>query len=281
MKDYFGFSQKTVVVTGASSGMGEAAGKMLVDLGAKVYAVGNRKQIAYSPEQALYADLSEKEALDGLIARLPERIDALFICQGIAQGLNPDLLVQKVNFLSVRYLAETLAPRIADNGSITIISSNGGFGWEKAFDQYREVLDCQSYEETVTWYERHPDRIKNAYVFSKWCLNAYTKYKVFDPVYIGRKIRLNCICPGNTITGLTDDFNRSINREDPDAGRRLLEQRYQARWNGRWASAEEMGWPMVAIGSQMFSYMSGQVIYFDYGITSAWEMDAMAGQPPS
>lgn len=275
MKDYFGFAEKTVVVTGASSGMGEAAGKMLVDLGAKVYAVGNRKKIAYHPEGEFYADLSEKAALDALIAQLPEKIDALFICQGISQGLNPDLLVQKVNFLIVKYLAENLAPRIADNGSITIISSNGGFGWEKAFDLCKEVIDCKSYEETVAWYEAHPDKLKNAYVFSKWRLNAYTKYKVFEPMYIDRKIRLNCICPGNTITGLTDDFNRSINAEDPEAGRRLLEKRYQARWNGRWASAEEMGFPMVAIGSQMFSYMSGQVIYFDYGITSAWEIDAM------
>ena len=42
-----------------------------------------------------------------------------------------------------------------------------------------------------------------------------------------------------------------------------------------------MGWawciafPLVAIGSNIFSYMSGQVIYFDYGMSSVWEMDAL------
>jgi len=41
MNDYFGFQGKTVVVTGASSGMGEAAAKMLVDLGAEVDACGS------------------------------------------------------------------------------------------------------------------------------------------------------------------------------------------------------------------------------------------------
>lgn len=35
MKDYFGFQGKNVVVTGASSGMGEVAAKMLVDLARK------------------------------------------------------------------------------------------------------------------------------------------------------------------------------------------------------------------------------------------------------
>lgn len=51
MKDYFGFQGKNVVVTGASSGMGEVAAKMLVDLGAEVHACGsgNRSRITYGP----------------------------------------------------------------------------------------------------------------------------------------------------------------------------------------------------------------------------------------
>ena len=32
MKDYFGYQEKVVIVTGASSGMGKATAEMLVDL---------------------------------------------------------------------------------------------------------------------------------------------------------------------------------------------------------------------------------------------------------
>ena len=39
MKNYFGYTDKLCVVTGASSGMGKATVEMLVDLGAKVYAI--------------------------------------------------------------------------------------------------------------------------------------------------------------------------------------------------------------------------------------------------
>ena len=39
MKDYLVIKTKNVVVTGASSGMGKATAEMLVDLGAKVYAL--------------------------------------------------------------------------------------------------------------------------------------------------------------------------------------------------------------------------------------------------
>lgn len=248
---------------------------MLIDLGAEVYAVGNRKKICYGPAKEYYLDLSEKEQLDLLLSQIPQRLDAAFICQGMAQTPDNALLVQKVNFLSVKYLAEMLAPRIVDRGSITIISSSGGFGWEKNFRICKEVIDCKTYEETISWYMMHPEAYeKSAYVFSKQCLNTYVKYEVFHPRYIGRKLRLNCICPGNTKTGLTDAFNRSASRTgDPEEGKRNIEKRHLDRWNGHWAAAEEMGWPLVTIGSQICSYMSGQIIYLDYGLSSALEID--------
>lgn len=278
MKDYFGFAGKTVVVTGASSGMGEAAAKMLIDLGSEVHATGNRKKITYDPAKEYYADFSEKSALDHLISQLPDKIDALFVCQGMSQGVNSDLTVQKVNFLSDKYLVEQLAPRIVENGSITIISSAGGFGWEQNYALCKEVIDCATYEDTLNWYETHKEAYSDgkAYTFSKQCLNTYVKYRVYNPLFIDRKIRINAICPGNTLTGLTDDFNRSAsptgNAED---GKRRIEKIFLDRWNGRWADATEMGYPMVVIGSQICSYMSGQVIFLDYGISSTWQIDGM------
>lgn len=259
--------------------MGEVAAKMLVDLGAEVHACGsgNRSRITYGPAKEYYYDLSEKAALDALITALPEKIDALFVCQGISQGVNPDLKVMKVNFLSVKYLVEALAPRIADNGSVSIISSSGGFGWEQTFARSKEIIDCGSYENTVAWFESHPEQIRGSYVVAKQAVNTYVKYKVYDPMFIDRKIRINAIGPGNTKTGLTDDFNRSSSPSgDPAEGQRLIEKIFLDRWNGRWASPEEMGWPLVAIGSNIFSYMSGQVIYLDYGITSSWMIDGLS-----
>jgi hypothetical protein len=93
-----------------------------------------------------------------------------------------------------------------------------------------------------------------------------------------RQFPLNCICPGNTITALTDEFNRNTSPNgDPEEGRKKIEALFQKRWNGRWASAEEMGFPMVAIGSGMFSYMSGQTVTMDYGLTSVWEIEELQG----
>ena len=139
-----------------------------------------------------------------------------------------------------------------------------------------EVINTKTYEDAIAWYEAHRDTIASGYVFSKQCLCTYVKAKVHAPEFIDRKIRLNAINPGNTITGLTDDFNRGTSPTgNAEEGKAVIEALFLDSWDGYWASPEDMGYPLVAIGSQLFSYMSGQIIYFDYGMSSVWEFDAL------
>ena len=274
----FGFTDKTVVITGSSSGMGHAACELLLKLGALVYTV-NRRQIDLPVHRAIQADLGSREAIDQVVSQLPDKIDALFQCQGMASVEGNELQVQKVNFLSQRFLTELLLPRMVDNGSVTLISSTGGYGWDKNYETIRQILECTTYEECVQWYEAHPEALTRSYPFSKQCLNAFVQRMAFDPRVIDRKIRINAICPGNTITGLTDEFNRNASPTgNPEEGKAVIERIFLSRWNGRWATAEEMGHPLVAIGSQIFSYMNGQLIYLDYGLASTWDIDALEGQ---
>ena len=90
----------------------------------------------------LYADFGVKEDIDALAGELPARIDAIFLCHGIAMkadGSNA-LEVQKVNFLGHKYLLEKVLPKIVDNGSVNIIASAGGFGWQGTFDDCAAVV---------------------------------------------------------------------------------------------------------------------------------------------
>ena len=64
MKDYFGYAGKTVVVTGASSGMGKASAEMLVDLGANVYALDWNECPVNGIAKYVHVDLSKKESID-------------------------------------------------------------------------------------------------------------------------------------------------------------------------------------------------------------------------
>lgn len=63
MKDYFGYTGKNVVVTGAASGMGRAAAAMLVDLGAKVYALDWHECDVKNIAAFVHVDLSNRDSM--------------------------------------------------------------------------------------------------------------------------------------------------------------------------------------------------------------------------
>lgn len=277
-KKLFGYEGKNVVVTGAASGMARSAAELLIALGANVYGV-DINPIDLPVVKALQADLSKKEEIDRVMAELPEEIDCLFLCHGIAQFPGRELLVQKVNFYGQKYMADSLLPRMKEHGSVTFISSVGGFGWEQVYDKCVELINLGTWDEAMEWYDNHSELIQNAYVFAKQCLESYVTYKCMSPAYIDKRIRLNCINPGDTTTGLTDDFNKSTSPNgDADEGAEMISNIFLKSWNGYAATPEQMGYPLVAVGSDLCSYMSGQLIYIDMGLTSTWKSGAMLQQ---
>ena len=275
LKKLIGFEGKNVVITGAASGMARSATELLLELGADVYAI-DKNPIDLPVKKAYQADLSNKEEIDKVIKDLPSKIDALFLCHGIAAFPGKELLVQKVNFYSQKYITEQLLDRISDHGSITYISSVGGFGWQQVYKQAVELIDISTWDEAMEWYAKHPELIQSAYVFAKQCLLSYVTYKCMSEEFISRKIRINAINPVDTTTGLTDDFNKSTSPNgDALEGAKMIENIFLKSWNGYPAEPKDMGYPMVVISSDICSYMSGQLIYIDYGLTSSWTSGAL------
>ena len=272
----FGLEGKNVVVTGAGSGMGRAASRLLAELGANVYATVRRHPLDFPVKREIPSELGTREGLDALVAELPPVIDALFVCHGISNsvGMTNGLEVQLTNFLSFRYLTEALLPRMSEGSSVTFISSNGGWEWRERAAACMELIETAGWDEALAWYASHPELTNDGYVFAKQCQNVYVHAKVHDPAFVSRHVRINAIAPGLTKTGLTDDFNRSLTG-DAAFGQSVLEDMYLSTWNGRWAKPEEMGYPMVVLGSRLCSYVSGQVIYIDWGSAAEWELETI------
>ncbi len=276
-KKLFGYEGKNVVITGSASGMSKAATELLLELGAKVYAI-DINPINLPVTKAYQADLSDKDQIDRVLSEpdFPQKIDALFLCHGIAGFKGRELLVQKVNFYSQKYITEQLLPHISDHGSVTYIASVGGFGWQQIYPKAVELIRLKSWDEAMAWYQAHPKEIESSYVFAKQCLLSYVTYQCMSKDFIGRKIRINAINPGDTTTGLTDDFNKSTSPTgNAEEGAKMIENIFLKSWNGYAAEPKDMGYPMVVIGSDICSYMSGQLIYIDYGLTSSWTSMAL------
>jgi NAD(P)-dependent dehydrogenase (short-subunit alcohol dehydrogenase family) len=284
IKKLFGYEGKNVVITGSASGMSKDATELLLELGANVYAV-DLNEIELPVKQAFKANLGDKEQIDEFLGKLPEKIDCVFLCHGIATKPGKEMLVEKVDFLSQKYIAESLLPKMSENGSITFISSMGCYGWDKIFPEIQDLLEAKTWDEAIAWYEAHPDfydtskALSADYAFAKMSLSAYVVKKCQSPEYINKKIRLNAICPGDTTTSLSSAFYESASGTgDAAEGKANIASVFLDSWGGRSAKSYEMGYPLVCIGSDIFSYMSGQNIYIDYGLSSKWTAGALCGE---
>ena len=283
VEELLGYQGKTVVITGAAAGMAKSATELLLSLGAKVYAV-DRNETDLPVFQFISADLSQKATIDEVVAQLPEKIDALFMCHGVGIGKGKEKFIQMVNFVGQRYMVEELLPRITDGGSVTFISSTGGYGWEQNMQNVGEVLACPTFEATEQWVDEHLDlftdgQTPDPYQFSKQCVTAYVKSKTRAPEFIDRKIRINAIGPSFTSTALIKEFNLAASSDGTEAGgAQVLHDLYLKSWNGRPGLPEEMGYPLVFIGSDLFSYLSGQVLYIDFGLTGEFDFQAASAK---
>lgn len=263
MKDYFGYQGKTVVVTGAASGMGKATAEMLVDLGAKVYALDWAEVKVEGIEQYIHTDLSQKESIDDAFSKIPQDIDSYFGIAGVAGTKTDFLTTVKIDLISNKYICEKiLINRMKENSSIAFMTSTAGVGWELEGNMkyYLPVVEADGWDSAVEVIQSSPfiHLPGNAgYSFSKLAMN-YLVCK-YQGLFASKKIRVNAVLPGSTDTGLTDDFSSLIGGVD-----NLLEYTGYAK---RLALSKEMAGPIVFLNSEAASYVSGELMIVDYGST--------------
>lgn len=259
---YLNYSDKICVVTGAGSGMGEATAKMLVELGAKVYALDIREVALEGIEEYIHVDLSDKDSIDQAFRKLPEKIDCFFGVAGLRGATLPFMTVAKINLVANKYICEELlVDRMKDNGAIAIVSSAIGVSWEKEENKrsYLNVVNAEGYDATVEAIEATGLTGINggfAYVYTKRAVN-YLIAKL-QGVYGPKGIRVNGLMPGDTATAFGSEDN---NGQDVKKGTSSTFSGYA----GRNAKAEEMAQVLIFLNSQMASYVSGALIFADYG----------------
>jgi NAD(P)-dependent dehydrogenase (short-subunit alcohol dehydrogenase family) len=236
---------KSVLVTAAAQGMGRAAVVAFAREGARV--------IATDLEDALLADLPSditKRRLDVLddaavktFAEDIGAVDVLFNCAGyVHQGTILDCTIKDWDFsfdLNVRsmfVMTKAMLPKMIAAGGGTILNMASVLGAQKAA----------------------PNRL--AYAASKAAVVGFTRALAID--HVKQNIRVNCVCPGTVDTpSLGDRINAFA---DPVQARKDFVARQPM---GRLATAEEIAETFVYLVSNESSFMTGQAVFVDGGMS--------------
>jgi len=209
---------KTIVVTGVSSGIGAETARLLRHGGAHVIGL-DRNEPMLTLDGFIKVDLSEQAAVDAAVKQLPERIDALCNVAGVA-GTSPASLVARVNYLSLRHLSERVAERMPEGGSIVNVASILGYFYPQRLALHKTLAATTSFEAGLAWLARHPVEQASCYEYFKEALIVWTMQRA-KALFFERGVRLNCVAPGPVFTPILGEFVAQLGQErvQADAGR--------------------------------------------------------------
>ncbi len=248
----FSLQGKTILITGASSGIGKATAIACAQMGATIIATARNEErlkdtlglLAANDGQEhrmMLAELNDSDAVQRLVEAV-DGVDGLVLCSGIAQSLplqfckpEKNRSLFDTNFFAPFELVRLLLKKkkIKKGASVVMLSSIGG---TKSFDLGNGM-----------------------YGASKAAVNSLARTLALE--LAPRQIRVNAICPGMVDTPIIHSGTISQEQLDVDS------QRYPLKRYGR---PEEIAYAAIYLLSDAAAWTTGSSLVVDGGITMAW-----------
>ena len=238
---------KRALITAAGQGMGRAAALAFVREGARVLATDLDPRLLqqYAGNPALTTaslDVTDEHAVAKFVDATGA-VDILFNCAGwVHQGSILDCRIEdwdrsfQLNIRSQFVMVKLMLPKMIAAGGGVILNMASVLGANKAA----------------------PNRL--AYAASKAAVQGFTRALAIDHVKQG--IRVNCVCPGTVDTPSLGDRIKAF--ADPAKARQDFTDRQPM---GRLATPEEIAEAFVFLVSDESSFMTGQAVYVDGGMS--------------
>ncbi|WP_455664886.1 SDR family NAD(P)-dependent oxidoreductase [Phocaeicola sp.] len=234
----FNLSGKHILVTGASSGIGQAISIACANMGATLYLTARNaerlnetyNQLKGEEHKIIQADLSEQDGINSLVDALPKLngivqnagIGSRVLCKSITE---PDIKNVFIPNLQAPILLQTALlsnKKIEKNASIVFIASR--------------AAEAPSIGNAV-------------YSASKGAIISYAKVLALE--LAPRLIRVNCICPAMVWTNLI--LQGGITKEDLEKS----QQKYPLK---RYGHPEDIAYLAIYLLSNASSWMTGECI---------------------
>ena len=264
MSEMFSLQDRVCVITGGAGILGTAMSSALLAHGARI-AIIDRDAASTA---RFTASVTDAQRARGYVADIRSRDQMEEVAKKVAAELGPvDVLVNNaaakspnfftrfeefpledwdfvmgVNLTAAMVCCQVFGSAMAQRGRGSVINTLSIYGIV--------APDQRIYEGSE--YEGHPINTPAVYSASKAALWGLTKY--LASYWGGRGVRVNAITPGGVFSGQNDTFV----------------ERYSARVPlGRMAKRDELSGALVYLASDASSYVTGQNLIVDGGLT-AW-----------
>lgn len=245
------FTGKVVLVTGGSSGIGNGIAQMFRDHGATVHVTGTRENADAYAAPSGQADGTDGSDLQGMTFHSLDLADDGAVAAFELPGSRLDVLVNSVGTVAYKrkeFELETFR-RILDVNLTGIMHC-----CVKFHDLLATCGGCVVNLGSLASF--NATRGNPAYSASKGGLRTLTMS--LAEAWAGDGIRVNGVAPGFVATKIT-----RISRDNPDI--------YQASLRAipmrRWGEPREMGGVALFLASPLASYVTGQMIIVDGGMS--------------
>lgn len=242
----FSLEGKTILVTGASSGIGKAAAIECSKMGATVIVTARNEarlsqtfsELEGDGHQMFLCDLASESDIDKMVAELPE-------IQGLINnaGYTKILPVQFINAEDLKGILDvnTIAPmlllqkllkkkKLKKGASVVFTSSMAGLG-----------------SSTVG---------NSMYTASKGAISAFIRCVALE--LAPKNIRVNAVCPAMVDTGILDSGTVSKEQLEEDIKNYPL---------GRYGQPNDIAWAMIYLLSDASGWITGDNLVIDGGVT--------------
>ena len=240
---------KTILVTGASSGIGKGIAIEISKMGASVVITGRNEerlnetfqQLEGNNHKKVLADLTNASDLQYLVDECPA-LDGCVHCAGIAKLL----LVQFIKQADIDevFRANTFAPilltsflvkkkKVKSYGSIVFISAVSGV-----------------YMSSVG---------ESLYSASKGAIHGFVKGIALD--LASKKIRVNSVMPGLVPTNILSVAENLFSEKD------ILDRRKKQYPLGRFGEPQDIAWGVIYLLSDASTWVTGSALLIDGGLT--------------
>ena len=256
-----GLTGKNVLITGASSGIGQAIAIRLAQEGCNI-AINYRKsaeEAAETEEQAMQKACGQVEncgvkslIVQGDVSKEDEAIELINTVIDRFGGL--DILINNAG-IQTECPSHELSAAEFDR----VLDTNLRGAFLCARETIKHLLSRQQAGSIINISSVHeiiPRPTYLSYAISKGGMGNLTKTLALE--YADRQIRVNAIAPGATVTPINQDWI-----ENP-AKKAVVESHIPM---GRAGTSEEMAAAVAFLASDEAAYITGQTLYIDGGLT--------------